>query len=242
VPEISIKDQIRKLIELQKIDEEIYHLQKDTQEKPAQIEILKEQFESSKQVLNDLEEKVKGLELRRKEKELEMKGKEDAITKSNADLSQIKTNKEYTAKLKEIENIKADTSIIEEAILKSYDETDVIKIAMEKEKSAVAEQEKVYLQQKKQVEDEVQVMEDKIKVLQGQRQQITPDVDAAYLARYEKVLSHKEGIAIAPVLGGDSCGGCHMNVTPQMMNEIKMHATLVECPTCMRILYIEEDL
>ena len=33
-----------------------------------------------------------------------------------------------------------------------------------------------------------------------------------------------------------------MNVTPQMINQIKMHERLVFCESCARILYIEDDL
>ena len=33
-----------------------------------------------------------------------------------------------------------------------------------------------------------------------------------------------------------------MNVTPQMINAIKMRDRLVECEMCSRILYLEEDV
>jgi len=241
VTQISIKDQIKKLVDLQKIDAEIYTVQIGLTENPAVIEELKRKFEATKAHLNELEEKFKSVQLKRKELELEMKAKEDDIAKANTQLTQLKTNKEYTTKLNEIASIKADKSIIEEKILLSYDETDAIQAEISKEKVAVGTGEKQYLARKKEIEDDIKLMEDRIKVLESQRKQLLPGVDRTLLNRYEKVLAHKDGLGIVP-LNGNSCGGCNMNVPPQTINAIKMHDQLIECEKCLRIMYLEDDL
>lgn len=239
--QISVKDQIKKLVDLQKIDAEMYSVNTGLTEKPALIEELKKKFESTKAHLNGLEEKFKSIQLKRKELELEMKAREDEIIKANAQLTQLKTNKEYQIKLNEIASIKADKSIIEEKILLSYDEADAIQSEIVKEKVAVGAGEKQYLARKKEIEDEIKLMEDRLKVLESQRKQQLPGVDRTLLNRYEKVLAHKNGLGIAP-LNGSSCGGCHMNVPPQTINAIRMHDQLIECEICQRIMYLEDDL
>ncbi len=239
--ETSVKDQIKKLVEIQKLDGEIYDLNKEIKEKPLLIDELKEQFETTKAHLNQLEAEAKAVLVARKDFELELQSKEDAIAKSNADLSQIKTNKEYTAKVNEIESIKADKSQTEEKILKSYDQVDKINVDIDKEKVVVGEREKEYLSKKKEIEDEIKVLQDRVQVLDGQRKQIAPDIDPPLLAQYEKLLQHKEGRAIVAV-HGTSCGGCYMNVMQQSLNLIKMHTEVVRCDYCSRMLYIEDDL
>lgn len=239
--QISIKDQIKKLVDLQKIDVEIYNVNTGLTEKPALIEELKKKFEAGKAHLNQLEEKLKSIQLKRKELELEMKAKEDEIARSNIQLTQLKTNKEYQIKLNEIASIKADKSIVEEKILLSYDEADAVQGEISKEKVAVGAEEKQYLARKKEIEDEITLMEDRLKVLESQRKQQLPGVDRTLLNRYEKVLAHKDGLGIAP-LNGNACGGCHMNVPPQTINAIRMHDQLIECETCQRIMYLEDDL
>ncbi|MBN1869353.1 MAG: hypothetical protein JW847_02095 [Candidatus Omnitrophica bacterium] len=242
MPDISVRDQIRKIVELQKIDVEIYNLRIELQEKPARLAQLKEGFERSKGALKDLEQKFKSVQVTRKEKELELKTKEDEITRANAQLLQLKTNKEYTAKISEIEHINADKSIIEEKILMSYDESDAVSAEVEKEKVKVEEEEKKYLAEKKQTEGDIKLMEDRIRVLESQRKQASVGIDQGFLNRYERILRHKGGVAIVPVLHEGSCGGCYMNVTPQKLNAIRMHQELVECEMCSRILYIEDDV
>lgn len=238
---VMIRDQIKKLIELQKVDSEIHDLKVDLKEKPELIAQLKGEFEKNRALLSGLEEKLKRIQLDRKNLELELKTKEEGITKANAKLSEIKTNKEYSAKLSEIESIKADKSIFEEKILVSYDAADAVQKEIDREKAVVGEQEKVFLSKRRKVEDEVRLMEDRIKVLGSQRKQALDGIDPNCLGRYERILQHKDGLAIAP-LKGNSCGGCFMNVTQQQINAIKMHDQLVVCEMCQRILYIEDDL
>jgi predicted nucleic acid-binding Zn-ribbon protein len=242
VPDVSIKDQVKKIIELQKVDEQIYHLEIELKEKPAVLEQLKKEFETHKAGLIKLEEKLKAVQLARKEKELELKAKEEEIAKASAQLAQLKTNKEYAAKMSEIEHIKADKSITEEKILIYYDNGDAVNVEIEKEKVKVADYEKNYFLKKKETEDSVKVTEDRVKVLYAQRQRVTPGIDPAFLNRYERILRHKDGVAIVPVQGEGTCGGCFMNVTVQKINAIKMHDQFVECEMCSRILYLEDDL
>ena len=236
-----MKDQLKRLVELQALDSEIYALRKNLTEKPIFIEELKQKFETQKANLKSLEDKFKTLQVERKSKELELQAKEGDIAKANTQLFSLKTNKEYQVKLAEIENFKADKSVMEEKVLILYDEGDAICAEIEKEKKFLTEEEKKYIQQKKEIEEEVKSLQDKLAVLETKRKQIEPEIEKASLSRYERILENKEGLALVPVVGS-ACGGCFMNTPPQVINEIKMHERLVACEMCARILYLEEDL
>jgi predicted nucleic acid-binding Zn-ribbon protein len=232
---------LKKLVDLQKIDKEIYRLNRDLEEQPGHLARLKEQFESKQVHLKKLEENLKTVQVSRNTLEVDLQAKEDAIAKANTQLSQIKTNKEYTAKLSEIESIKSDKSIIEEKILKLYDEADIVKASVVQEKKVLAQEEQSYISRKKELEDSMKEIEDRVKVLQGQKAQMTPDVDRTILSRYDRIVAHKAGVAIVPVTGG-VCHGCFMNVPAQVINEIKSHKEIIYCEICSRILYLEEDI
>lgn len=238
---VSILDQIRKLVELQKLDVEIYEFKRVLKEKPALIDELSKKFESQKAHLKELEEKFKVSQVERKSLELELQTKEGEIAKHNAQLSQIKTNKEYTAKLSEIEHIKADKSQIEEKILISYDDSDRLSAAITKERAFLAEEEKKFLAQKKECEDTIRELQEKAHALEASRNRIVPEVDKSTLARYERILANKDGLAIVPVIN-NSCGGCYMAFPPQLMNAIKMHDKILLCEMCARMLYLAEEL
>ena len=70
---------------------------------------------------------------------------------------------------------------------------------------------------------------------------IVKDVEPKVYAKYENLIKTRHGEAIAPITN-DNCGACHMRVTAQTINEIKMYKNLVTCHSCVRILYIPEDL
>lgn len=94
---------------------------------------------------------------------------------------------------------------------------------------------------KKETEDNIKIIEDRVKVLESQRKQASEGIGTGLLSRYERILRHKDGIAIVPVEDEGSCGGCHMNVTSQQVNTIRMHQEVIECEMCSRILYLEDD-
>jgi uncharacterized protein len=237
----NLKDQIRKLVELQVMDEEIFRFKRDLREKPAQIEALKVEFESKKVKLKDLDEKLKGIQIVMKGLELDLKTKEEGIARADSSLSLLKTNKEYQARLLEIENMKADKSIIEEKILLGFDEVDAAKKALEAEKSEVAQYEKEFNVRKKQVDDDVAVYADQLKVKESQRSRITPGVRPDYLSRYERILNNKDGLGIVKVVD-HTCGGCFMHLTEQVLNELKKYEQIITCDVCARILYLADEL
>lgn len=239
--ETNIRAQIKKLVELQKIDGQIFNIKRDLRDKPLLLEGLKQQFEGKKMHLYELEEKHKASLLNRKTLEGDLKSQEEAILKANGQLSLLKTNKEYTARMTEIEGMKATKAMIEEKILLSYDESDGIKAQIDQEKGSLAKEEEQYLKSKKEIEAAVKEVDDKLKVLTEQRQQNLDGVDKTTLQRYERILTNKDGLAIVPVQNG-ACGGCFMNMPPQVVNEIKMHEKMTYCEMCARILYLADEL
>lgn len=236
----NLKDQIKKLIDLQVVDEEIFRFKRELRDKPAELEALKTEFESKKSRLKALEDKLKTVQVALKEQELELKSKEDGIARADASLALLKTNKEYQARLLEIENLKADKSIVEEKILLGFDEVEAARKAMDAEKAVVAQYEKEYNARKKQVDDDVAVINDQMKVKQSQRLRLTPDIRPDYLGRYERILNNKDGLAIVKVVD-HTCGGCFMHLTEQVLNELKKYEQIHSCDMCARILYLPDD-
>ena len=236
-----LKDQIRKLVDLQVMDEEIFRFKRDLREKPLELEALKVEFESKKVTLKALEDKLKTIQVVQKEFELDLKDKEAGIAKADASLGLLKTNKEYQARLLEIENLKADKSIVEEKILMGYDEVDAARKALEAERAVVAQYEKEYNAKQKQVGDDVALINDQLAVKESQRARVAPEVRPDCLSRYERILKNKDGLGIVQVVN-QSCGGCYMHLTEQVMNELKKHEQLMACDQCARILYLADEL
>ncbi len=237
----NIKEEISKLVALQEIDKKIYDLNKEKTEQPKKLEEIQNEFEAKKAKFKALEEQRQKLLLKQKDKEGELASKEENIKKSQGQLGQLKTNKEYQAKLTEIESSKADKSIIEEEILKTMDELDQIKKNIDSEKSALSSEEKIFNEKKNVITARGKEIDVLLNDSLGKRKILSDSIDKKILERYEHILHGKEGLALVSVRN-NSCMGCFMSVPHQVINEIKMHDRLITCGICSRILYLEEDI
>jgi hypothetical protein len=239
---MDLKIEISKLVKLQKIDIQIHALRKEKDEdKPAELTKLKAEFEEKKKALEAIDKEVKESQLRRKNKELDLATKEEAARKAQAQLYQLKTNKEYQAKLSEIASLKADVSLLEEDVLRALDAIEEAEKKLTAVKAELAAQEKKFKEEENKIANRVRDIEAQITTLEDKRNIFVKDVEPTILSRYEKLLSTRSGLAIVPV-DNESCGACHMRVTAQSINEIKMYKNLIFCESCVRILYVSEDV
>ena len=240
MPVTDLKLQLGNLVKLQTIDSEIYALKLEKDAKPQEVKSLEASFEEKKLHLAALEKNLLDFQKQRKERELELGSKEENAKKLQTQLYSLKTNKEYQAMLQQIEEAKADASVIEDKILLLFEQADKIKTETEQEKQKLQQEEKVFQAQKKNIEDRIKEIDDRLAQLDGQRKQIIPDIDTKILAQYERILSSRDGLAIVTVKD-NTCQGCNMFVPPQVINLIKMYERIITCEVCNRMLYIEDE-
>jgi len=234
---IDLKSQISQLVHLQTIDSEIYVLKSEKEAKPKEIQAIDVAFEEKKKHLAELEQALLNLQKQRKDRELELASKEENTRKLEGQLYSLKTNKEYQTMLQQIQDSKADASVIEDHILGLFEHTDKTKNDAAQEKQRLQQEEKVSQEQKRLIEARIKEIDGRIAQLESQRNQITPFLDKKLLSQYERILLNRDGLAIVSVKD-NSCGGCNMFVPPQVINLIRMYERIITCEVCNRILYI----
>src|SRR3990167_2175774 len=82
----SISEQIKILVELQKIDLEIHHLKKELETYPALKQQMELDFQKNKSRLKSVEDELKASQLKQKNKELDLQSKEDKVKKLQSQL------------------------------------------------------------------------------------------------------------------------------------------------------------
>ena len=232
----AINEQIKILVELQKIDLQIYKLKKELAQQPEWQKKLDQEFEKKKIRVKAGEDELKALQLKQKQKESDLAVREEKIAKLQAQLYQLKSNKEYTAMEMEIKGMKADKSVLEEDILRLLDAVDQAKAALVREKESLSGEENKYKEQTEAFKKQAAEIESSARELEEKRKVYTPNVEARLLGQYEKLLKGLEGLALVPVVN-NSCGGCHMGLPPQVVNETQQHEKWILCESCARILY-----
>lgn len=232
----EIHEQIKILVELQKIDAGIYRSKKELKSQPALKQKIETDFDRKKASLKAAEEELKTAQLKQKEKEGDLQSKEEKIKKLQAQLYQLKSNKEYTAMEMEIRGLKADNSVLEEEILKLLDVVDLVRAKVVKEKERLTGEERLMKEELAKLNQEALRINAEITALEENRKVFSPNIDKKLISQYERILKGREGLALVPVRN-NSCGGCHMELPPQRVNEIQIADKLIVCESCARILY-----
>jgi hypothetical protein len=235
----NLKEQIKLLVELQELDTQIFKLESDLAFIPETIKRREEEFKEKSADLKKLEDAQKSLLMKRKEKEGALESKEGMIKKYQQQLNQVKTNKEYSALQEEIGRVRADNSIIEEAILNIFDEIDAGNKNVAKEKEFLKCEEAKFNEEKRKFAEEEALMKSSLEILKKQREELAAKVDKNILKRYDRIIKSKDGLAVVTIVN-EVCQGCFRTLPPQVTNEVKMNSELVFCDNCARILYIEE--
>jgi len=239
---MNLKDEIRKLAQVQTIDSDLYcMLQRRDKEIPATLNELKKNLDDKGLALAALENDLKQLLLKKKDAELELAAREDLMKKAEAQMYLLKSNKEYQARLSEIATHKADVSLLEEKVLKALEGIENAEKVIAKAKEEFSVHLKKFLADERELKTKLSILEGEIALIQDKRSVLSRDVDKTVFAQYEGLVATRGGLAMAAV-AGDTCGACHMNVNHQKINAIKMYDRAVLCDSCARLLYIPEDL
>ena len=231
-------DWLESLRKLQGFDGELFRLRNEQQQKPLVLEQARQRVVEQEARAKASEAHSNSLQLKHKEKELELATREANVKKLQMQLFQVKTNKEYAAMQREIDQSKADISLIEEEILRLLEEIDHAKQEHHAQLAQVAQHQQALRTEEERIARDLAAIEQQIASLEQQRQALTPSVEPAMLSTYERVLANREGLALVPLVDS-SCGGCHMVQPPQVVNEVYLKAKLTSCESCSRILYVD---
>ena len=241
---MSMKERLLLLYKLNRIDKELHELFSLRGDIPAKIEDL----DSEKKVLDERAveirgelETILGLEknvISENDALLEKMEKNDELLRTGA----VKSNKEYDALAKEIEDAKSRIKANEKALKednssrKSEIENELLLIQVQLDEiNAELEQNHAELK------DLTKQTGEEEKELTSDREEILKQIDQSDFEYYERISKVRFGEAIAVVRKG-SCLGCYSSIPPQKAIEIRMAEKFYSCESCGRILIAEELL
>jgi len=234
-----LKNQISLLIDIQKIDQEVRNLNTKKQTLPDRAAGLDQAYRAGRDRLEEERTGLEGLNKLHRERESELKAGQDRLRKARERLLEVKTNKEYQAILTEIETLEQANGRIEEEILVLYDRIDERKTALrihEKEFETIRAD---YERERKKIDEELASIDGALQEQKARFEALVRNLETDLRRRYEMIKARRNGIAIVAVSRG-ICSGCHMNIPPQLYNELQRSEQILCCPNCNRILYWDE--
>jgi predicted nucleic acid-binding Zn-ribbon protein len=227
-----------KLIRLQYVDIEINAVSSLLEAIPARLESFESDARAAAEVVMRAKDKLAANQKKRRDLEGEVKAVKEQASKFKRQLNDVKTNKEYTALLKEIEETQRKTETLEEEILNEMIGADDIEKEIKAANAKKSADEARIQSEKQAVMAEKAGHESRRAALESEREAILPEIPPEQLKLYERIARRMRGVALSPIKDDDFCSLCQMRVRPQMLNELQEMKQVILCEACGRILYL----
>ncbi|MFH1612806.1 MAG: C4-type zinc ribbon domain-containing protein [bacterium] len=236
-----MNEQIKLIISLQSIDTNIANFNTKKNEIEKIIDEQLQKTNKSKNYYDETKKKFFELEKEKHHKEVEVKSLEEEIKKILKQLSDIKTNKEYSALQQEINHRKEKKENLETEIILCFDKEDFLKKETNDSKKKLEEEIKKIEKNKNELEEKIKEIEKNIIKEQENKKNFALKVEKNLFNRYETIINNpnKNSLAITIIKEG-FCQGCFVFLPPQKINEIKTNKNIISCESCGRFLYYDE--
>jgi len=235
-----VDPQLQTLIELQGFDAKIAGLESEAARLPRQIEAIQAALSEARKSLETIKGKVDTTkkDLRTREKDLEVANVKRQ--KLEAKLYEVKTNKEYSAVLLEIEEAKQEKAKTEEDILNLMEMQERLGVEIKDAEQRFRTREEQARQDEAVVRKKLGAVEQELNLQRAERRSRAKDLPVGLLASYDRISKARGGVAVAAVTSAAVCGGCRVSIRPQAMQELRTTTGLILCESCGRYLYWHE--
>lgn len=226
---------------IQELDLEMDALQVRSDEVPKQMARWRDTIQAREIDKAMFARQREDLLLKQRKFEADIAQRQEIRGKYNQQLTLIKTNREYRALLEELEGVNAEIRGMEDIVLSAMTDIESVDLELARQDEAIRAEEVKISENRARLEAERAELERQIAVLRAQRDELATQIAAPLLHSYERIRSRRGGAVVAPLDSAHGvCGGCHMGLRPQDVNEI-MGGTLVPCQNCGRLLYHDEQ-
>lgn len=227
---------LEKLLVLQDRDRKLRQLLQETRDIPARKLLIESRLKANREAFEQAQENLKNNAAATKSVELEIESVKDTVKKYKHQQGQIKNNDQYRALEREIREQLGRVRELEEREIALMEQLEGLK-------AVVAEREAALKQDQASVDVDTKALDERLANIQSEvdearknRDGLTEGIDAGWLSRYTRIFNNKGDYALVPVENG-TCGGCHMKVPPQLVQDAKRGDTMVSCSYCGRLLY-----
>jgi uncharacterized protein len=236
-----VNPELRNLIALQDLELKIVVLQKQVSDIPNQSQILNAELQRIKDAHQEKVTHAKELINHRRTLEGQVDLNRSKLSRLKDQLMAVKTNKEYTAMLHEIQ-------MAEELIRGEEDKVLEIMEAMEGHESDLKEAEKAMLKQCAEIQENIRKMNESTPQLETDLGRMKEEkiaiellIASELLERYRRIAEARKGVALAEAKD-ELCGACHVRIRPQMYADLLRTENIQTCDSCSRILFSRNGL
>ena len=223
------------LVSIAKIDAELHATRMELAALPRQVDKIVKSLEEIEAKEKESKGNVEDMAKERRVLEQQLDDNAEKVKKYRVQLMEVKTNKEYTAMLHEIDHIDKDTEGKEERLLVLMDEFDQEE---EQSNSLLDDGEKQragFEQERSRLEDRIKSLEAEVQKLESEKPRILAELDPRLKSKYNRILAKLHDFGVTNIVD-ETCQGCFTRIPPQLAVEVKRNERIILCEACGRIL------
>lgn len=228
------------LLKLQELDLELNKIQTEHDSIPAYMDEIERDHNQLSAEIEEQESELKILKVAIREAESKIAVLDEMSKKYQQHLLTVKTNREYSALLTEIEAVKREKGELEELIIQKMEKTEALSAEIKEKNGRLEELGKQRQSKKDELEIKQKELSQEMAVRKKQREELSGEVNRPTLRLYERIMNSRINRAVVPIRGG-SCGGCFGHVPLQKVADIRKGGQIYTCDSCGRILYYDES-
>jgi uncharacterized protein len=231
-----VNSDLQHLIRLQHLDTEIDAARRRIAEIPAVQQALDERLAGQTAAVEAVKQGLAASQTARREIEKEVAAIQTRLSKYKDQLMEVKTNKEYQAMQKEIATAEAAVRSQEDRILERMEEAETLTRELKAAEAELKRQQAEIAAERKALDAEAAALEKTADERSSARGDLSKQLSPEALRLFEHVSKQRKGLAVAEVRDG-VCTVCHVRLRPQVYNEVRRAESLIQCESCLRILY-----
>ncbi len=230
---------LKALYALQKKDQKLIRVLREVQDIPVRKNDIESQLTGVKKKLNKAEENRKKIEVNISDNENETSLIQEKVIKYKQQQMDAETNEQYRAFVKEIGIAENQIKELEEQQINSMEELEAVKKIESDLNENLTSAKSEIADEIKELNDRNDELNERLELMKKDRREDALKCDQTLLKKYTRILQNKKDIAIVLITGefNNCCGGCHMQLPPQVINDAKNINKIVNCNYCGRIVY-----
>lgn len=232
-----MRDDLKTLLELQDLDIKARDLRKEKEAKEAALFALRREIAQEEREAEAERERVQKERSKIKAIDLEIDDKKGKIAKYEVQLLQIKNNKEYQALLHEIAGLKAEIRMLEDKDLLVMEEEEKEAKRLEEERLKIGDSRKRLAGEEAISRGEFARIAAAQAEVAARRKEVEAALDPELHDKYDRIFRNKPHRALVAVVN-DSCQGCNMKLTAQILNDLHKDDRILYCENCGRLIYL----
>lgn len=234
---MNVSDSVVRLLHLRLT--QIAELKSQIERGPKQILAANEVVKAAKQSLQDCRDAIKQKKMEADRKQLQQREREGKLRDLEGKMNAAKNNREYQTLKEQIAADQKANSVLSDEIFEAAEEVDsLLETVPGLEKRVVlAEEEKNKMVVA--VEERLLSLHTDLKRVQTELAELENSLPSEFESEYKRIVNARGMDALCPI-DGNSCGGCYTNVTPRVLDRLRMGQPCL-CPSCGRMLYRPEN-